>query len=523
MAESRITQQETYQGVYPTVFKKIDKTDVTVNPFRAYKSWTVLSSSSSGSLLPLNGIYSDPVYLPALGSELTFNDLKNVDGSLQVVTYFSINHLFYKYKDQPSKTYGATNLNKTKKYLYQSASILSFPQLKIGEGIKPKSFSFTGSRNLASDSNNNVYDTSYNTASIVTDVKYYEGFNEYFDTSRIKYKASGVEYIPGVTSSNGLKKSIGYAAKFNSAGFISSQLDGLYDRDHDYSISFYVSSSNAGATNQLILAKASSSLQPSYPFKVELSGSKQLVFSAAGSTSYKAQITSSYAVSSSWTHVVCQKTGSSLQMYINGTLHSSVTDTLLINTLSPFTASARIDNTHDLYMGGFNTQSSNLQGYLDEVRIFNKALSTSNISSLNNRTEGGTFLQTQNVGTVFNKQGIVVISSPDYRYDNILTSAYTASYKSTVSIYELGVITRLDLSDFNMSTNLTLTKDDDQTYQSFVSSSTFAPYITTIGLYDDFGRLLAIGKLAQPIRKRNDVDMNFLVRIDLDKNISFKG
>jgi hypothetical protein len=42
-------------------------------------------------------------------------------------------------------------------------------------------------------------------------------------------------------------------------------------------------------------------------------------------------------------------------------------------------------------------------------------------------------------------------------------------------------------------------------------------------LYDDFGRLLAIGKLAQPIKKRNDVDMNFLVRIDLDKNISFKG
>jgi len=30
---------------------------------------------------------------------------------------------------------------------------------------------------------------------------------------------------------------------------------------------------------------------------------------------------------------------------------------------------------------------------------------------------------------------------------------------------------------------------------------------------------LAIGKLAQPIKKRNDVDVNFLIRIDLDKNI----
>ena len=80
----------------------------------------------------------------------------------------------------------------------------------------------------------------------------------------------------------------------------------------------------------------------------------------------------------------------------------------------------------------------------------------------------------------------------------------------------------MDSGDFNMSTNLTLTRDNDTTYLPFVSSSAFAPYITTIGLYDDAGQLLAIGKLAQPIRKRDDVDMNFMIRIDLDKNISFK-
>ena len=62
-----------------------------------------------------------------------------------------------------------------------------------------------------------------------------------------------------------------------------------------------------------------------------------------------------------------------------------------------------------------------------------------------------------------------------------------------------------------------------KTYFPFVSGSTFAPYITTVGLYDDAGQLLAIGKLAQPIKKRSDVDMNFLIRLDLDKNISFKG
>jgi hypothetical protein len=69
-----------------------------------------------------------------------------------------------------------------------------------------------------------------------------------------------------------------------------------------------------------------------------------------------------------------------------------------------------------------------------------------------------------------------------------------------------------------MSLNHTLTNDDDVTYRNFVSGSDFAPYITTIGLYDDAGQLLAIGKLAQPIRKRNDVDMNFVIRVDLDKD-----
>jgi hypothetical protein len=247
-----------------------------------------------------------------------------------------------------------------------------------------------------------------------------------------------------------------------------------------------------------------------------------LIFSAAGSTTFKTQITSSIDMTS-WKHIVCQKSGSSLQLYVDGTLHASITDTLLVNTLSPFTASARIDNTNNLFIGGFNTQSSNLQGVLDEVRIFNKSLTTSNISSLKDRSEGGTMLQTANVGNVFSKQGVVVISSPDYRYNNLLNSAYTASYRSTVTINELSVLTKLDAGDFNMSTNLTLTRDDDKTYLPFVSSSAFAPYITTVGLYNDSGELLAIGKLAQPIKKRDDVDMNFLIRIDLDKNIAFKG
>jgi hypothetical protein len=523
MAESKITNiEQSYLGVYPSVFKKIDGADVMINPFQVFKPWSIISGSATSSALPLQAIYSDINYLPALGSELTFNDAKNIDDSLQSISYWSINHLYYKHKESPALTFGPTDLNRTKKALYQSASIISIPQNKIGEGIKPASFSFTGSVTLASDRYSNLYDVAFNTSSIVSDVKWYDGFNEYFDASRFIKTNSGITFKPGVPTSNGSQLPIGYAAKFAGSGYIESTLNGLYDRDHDYAISFFISGSNTSTSNQLVLAKASANQTTTYPFKIELSGSNQLVFSVAGSTTFKTQITSSTAMTT-WKHIVCQKSGSSLQLYVDGTLESSITDTLLVNTLSPFTASARIDNTSNLFIGGFDTQSSNLQGVLDEVRIFNKSLTTSNISSLKDRSEGGTMLQTANVGNVFSKQGVVVISSPDYRYNDLLNSPYTASYRSTVTINELSVLTKLDAGDFNMSTNLTLTRDDDKTYLPFVSSSAFAPYITTVGLYNDSGELLAIGKLAQPIKKRDDVDMNFLIRIDLDKNIAFKG
>ena len=47
----------------------------------------------------------------------------------------------------------------------------------------------------------------------------------------------------------------------------------------------------------------------------------------------------------------------------------------------------------------------------------------------------------------------------------------------------------------------------------FLSGSAL-PYVTTIGLYNDKAQLLAVGKLAEAVQKRNDVDMNFIVRWD---------
>ena len=542
MAESKIQQQDAYTGVYPTVFKKIESSDVSVNPFQTYKSWMVISGSETSSALPLQAIYSDTNYLPALGSNLTYNDAKNVDDSLQTITYFSINHLYYKNKLEPMKTYGPTDLTRTKKFLYQSASILSFPQVRVGEGIKPASFTmtanlFTGSSlygsgsygtssyysilplYISSDRYGNLYNAAYDTNSIITGVKFYEGFNEYFDSARITYEYANVNFVPGIQYVPSLTQNHGLLARFDGTGYIKTNLDGYYDRNHDYAITFWIYAATTGSESNLIMAKASSSLTPQYPFKIEVNHNL-LVYTIAGSTTFKSEITSTADIDYlNHRHIVCQKTGSSMQIWVDGVLDVSTTNNLLIDTMSPFTASARIDNSDPLYIGGWES-NANMTGDIDEIRIFNRALTATEIGYLADRQVGGAFMQTNHVGNVFTKQGVAVISTPDYRFNNILNLPYTASYRSTKTIYELGVLANVDSSDFNVSSNISLTADDDQTFKSFATSSAFSPYITTIGLYDDAGQLLAIGKLAQPIRKRPDVDMNFLIRIDLDKNIS---
>jgi hypothetical protein len=548
MAETRLNNIDTYEGIYPSVFKKVDSTDISTSPFQSYKLWTVISGSSTSSCLPLNAIYSTTELLPALDTELTINDAKNIDGSLQTVTYWSVNHLFYKNKNKPFSTFGPTDLNRTKKYLYQSASILSFPHNKVGDGIKPASFilqtvtrslsKISQSINLQSDRYGNIYDANIPTASLISECKFYEGFNEGFDVSRFAYRTFSngrLQFVPGVLATDGTNGNIGYAAQFDSKSmFIVSndKIPGSYDRNHDYAISFFVSASNDGAPlNQLILGKTGTRK----PYQIVLLNNKRVRFFIVGSTPdlalndytdpskcRSAFVTGTTAVTSSWNHIVCQKTGSRMQIYVNGNLEINTDQPILRVPRSPFTESIRFDSNGATHVGGWNPAStaSNLNGKLDELRIYNKALSSAEISYLGNRSETGSMLQTNIVGNVFSKQGIAVISSPNYIYGNILQTPYTASYKSTVTTNELNVVTKLDAGDFNMSLNPTLTADNDITYQNFVTGSDFSPYITTIGLYNDAGQLLMVGKLAQPIKKRRDVDMNFLLRIDLDKKIT---
>ena len=138
-------------------------------------------------------------------------------------------------------------------------------------------------------------------------------------------------------------------------------------------------------------------------------------------------------------------------------------------------------------------------------------------------------INTNIIGNVFYEHGIAVISDPriGIRDAAYLMSSWNGggpaavpfsnvSFKSKLPIEEYEVLCRIREDEFNFSINPTTLKDYRFPEQiDYVTSSLWNPYITTVGLYDSSGSLLAVGKLANPISKIKNADLNFILRFDV--------
>jgi hypothetical protein len=152
-------------------------------------------------------------------------------------------------------------------------------------------------------------------------------------------------------------------------------------------------------------------------------------------------------------------------------------------------------------------------------------------------------------GNIFYDRGFV-IATKDIQSGSSFTD-YSLQYRSTKTIYENEIFISVLESEFNASTNPTaLTDIDDElittiiddpiTKQKYTGSfyniksarvnplfweydfsasndptgSYLAPYITTIGLYDNEMNMVAVAKLPQPIKSLPDYPLNFIIRFD---------
>jgi prophage antirepressor-like protein len=96
-----------------------------------------------------------------------------------------------------------------------------------------------------------------------------------------------------------------------------------------------------------------------------------------------------------------------------------------------------------------------------------------------------------------------------------------STHKTLLKAYDkknLVYICKLKEDEFNFTSNPSIRLDNNpesEVPKAITSNSDFAPYITTVGLYTSFGELVAIGKLGTPIKKRDNVDLNLIVRFDI--------
>ena len=140
-------------------------------------------------------------------------------------------------------------------------------------------------------------------------------------------------------------------------------------------------------------------------------------------------------------------------------------------------------------------------------------------------------------GNIFYDRGLIVMDDVDEPNNEL--GIFTLNYRSTITIYENEIFLSVNENEFNVSQNPTAVHEstyiknskypyissyDGVTHGSFddyevsgsldQTGSYLAPFITTIGLYDNDNNMVASAKLPKPIKSLPDYPVNFIVRFD---------
>ncbi len=184
---------------------------------------------------------------------------------------------------------------------------------------------------------------------------------------------------------------------------------------------------------------------------------------------------------------------------------------------------------------------------------FTTYVSSSNISALSGSGTGQ--LSGSQVGNIFYKEGVIVITETGSAYKNVFqgtgADGFEIDFKSETENTEYEYICDVPEFKFNKSTNISVTAgrsgsisipesgsawkffppgsnptngtgsysqkryEAAEDVENFATHSTFAPYVTTVGLYNDSNQLLALGKLARPIKNEDDLALSIIIRFDV--------
>jgi len=549
------------------VFKNIPTADINITPFLVFKNWSITHADYSS-------IYDVKIKRGVMDTDWAIYDFPegfaegkedNLDGSSQESTWYHVNGMYYK-KDKSNLDieYSAY----MRRNIHATASYIQIPQQIFGEGIKLRSVEITnGDITLKDDGFGHLVDTSLVTGSMPRPeyLAGYWGFNDTFKY-RTSVKQSGgtivdglgnnpllyknVSFLPGLTTTGAQTVNTGLKVQLDGTGCIwkNDATDFNYKHDEDFAISIWtelpvtqsmVSSSynfivsKQGDIEQAYRNKKTKELETffveyngvKYPYAIKVhnqtSPTPGKVEVSRCDIAYTPTIISTTTINdNNQHHILFNKTGSTLELWIDSVNEGSTLDTTLDNTHNPAILTVG-SNGYD--------NGTGLVGSLDEFRIYNKGLSPTEIASLSNMDYAtGSAYNTNIVGNVFYPQGTMVVSDPRPKYQNVLVGNafdYTSSvddnfnlkFRSTLTLYENEILCRVAPGEFNFTANPSIRQYNDPNSQfakPFVTGSNWHPYVSSIGLYDQYGRLLAVGKTAQAIPLKDDIETTFIVRYD---------
>ncbi len=124
------------------------------------------------------------------------------------------------------------------------------------------------------------------------------------------------------------------------------------------------------------------------------------------------------------------------------------------------------------------------------------------------------------VGNVIYPHGQLIITDPivamyyNHYFDAVL------KWKSTLPIFTHNYHCRLKSSEFNHTLNKTGLEGLDGKLADNISGSSFSPYITTVGLYNDSNELIAVGKMGQPLPKSPETDTVIITKFDMNFGVN---
>lgn len=532
------------------IFKNLDKSDIRLTPFRAYKRFSGTAAYTTYSALL--STTSEQIGNDALITSSNTN-LFTTNGLSKNSVWHSIDSLFYRhYYSNAKASFGQLDQVRQPRLLHKGALVISLPQSKYGEGVEPLSLTLTvNGTTYVDDIYGNLIqvpaaDSGITASNIVFNTKTPMYTRHIGETLTGTY-TYGADLYPSTVEFNNVLVVDGNGSGLDGTHFQFTQaanttssivikpenpdINSLFNfTNTDFAIGFSFTPGTI-AKDQLIFEKYNSYTQPhldlngstynnttltagnnKFPYRMYyLSGSQKLCFEK-GDGLNRLIYTSSNAYNAG-TSVMLTRSDTTYYLYYEST-EETFEDTLALTDIN-------CANDSNIYIGATETATSGSDMVISSVYFYNQFVeyrTYESIGPLYNGTTGYT-LPYQQVGNIFRKHGIICLTHPEYGSYDTGISITNLEYRGTTTIYENEISCTISPGQLARSTNPTMYHYNPYHNQfelnDIATGSGFTPYITRVGLYDDNNNLLVIGSLTQPVQLPSNVDTTFILRYDV--------